>query len=87
MHGPFNMATLTIRKLDEALKAKLRLEAAKHGRSMEEEARIILRNALCQAEPARGLGSRIRERYAALGGVELELPSREEPPRGADFDQ
>ena len=81
------MATLTIRKLDEALKAKLRLEAAKHGRSMEEEARTILRNALSQTEPVGGLGSRIRDRYAALGGVELELPSREEPPRGADFDR
>lgn len=70
------MATLKIRNLDEALKTKLRLEAAKHGRSMEEEARVILRNALSQAEPAGGLGSRIRDRYAAIGGVELPLPCR-----------
>jgi phosphopantothenoylcysteine decarboxylase / phosphopantothenate---cysteine ligase len=39
------MASITIRRLDEQAKRRLRLRAARHGRSMEDEARIILRNA------------------------------------------
>jgi phosphopantothenoylcysteine decarboxylase/phosphopantothenate--cysteine ligase len=39
------MASITIRQLDEALKQKLRLRAARHGRSMEDEVRTILRGA------------------------------------------
>jgi len=78
------MASITIRKLDEALKARLRLKAARHGRSMEEEARHILRAALAakSSEPA-NLADAIRRRFAPLGGVELKLPRRRklrEPP-------
>lgn len=78
------MATMTIRNLDDDLKARLRMRAARHGRSMEEEARGILRSAL-QAEPlsGRSLVSGIREMVAPYGGVELELPERvpmREPP-------
>ena len=39
------MASLTIRKLDEAIKAELRLRAARNGRSVEDEVRVILREA------------------------------------------
>ena len=39
------MASITIRNLDESVKARLRIRAAQHGRSMEEEARHILRDA------------------------------------------
>ncbi|MBM3530507.1 MAG: plasmid stabilization protein, partial [Alphaproteobacteria bacterium] len=39
------MASLTIRRLDEALKRRLRLRAARHGRSVEDEVRTILREA------------------------------------------
>ena len=39
------MGSITIRQLDDALKHSLRLRAARHGRSMEDEARTILRNA------------------------------------------
>jgi len=71
------MATLTIRKLDERTKARLRVSAAQHGRSMEEEAREILRSALYrQPEPGQSLATAIRELFAPLGGVELELPER-----------
>lgn len=77
------MATLTIRNLDDNLKAKLRVEAAKHGRSMEEHARIILRQAL--EKPQRGLGSRIHSRVAVIGGAEIDIPSRQELPRAADL--
>lgn len=73
------MASLTIRNLDDATKAQLRLQAARHGHSMEEEARTILRQAVLP-QPAGsespGLGSRIQAHFAALGGVELELPAR-----------
>lgn len=81
------MASITIRNLDDELKAKLRIEAATHGHSMEEEARIILRQALSEPRPTSGLGSLIRERFAALGGVTLDLPPRTDFPRAADFDE
>jgi plasmid stability protein len=49
------MTTLTIRNLDEHTKEQLRIQATRHGRSMEEEARTILRSAL-EARP-RGAGA------------------------------
>ena len=52
---------------------------------MEEEARVILREAVGQERlPTKGLGTAIHELFAPLGGVELEIPTREpmrEPPR------
>ena len=80
------MSSITIRKLDPALKERLRVRAAEHGHSMEEEARSILRNALTRtAGPTSpNLYDRIRRRFAPLGGVNIELPPREparEPPR------
>lgn len=72
------MATLTIRQLDERTKARLRVRAAHHGRSMEEEAREILRAALHESSSSTGnLAERIRRRIAPFGGVELELPPRD----------
>ncbi len=79
------MASITIRNLDDRLKARLRVQAAGHGRSMEEEARNILRCALSQEPaPPRNLAAAIRARFAPLGGVELPVAPREpirEPPR------
>ncbi len=80
------MATLTIRGLDDATKARLRVRAARHGRSMEAEVRAILDDALPPAPPSGGLGSRVRARFAALGGVELDLPARGDLPRAPRFD-
>lgn len=73
-----NMATMTIRNIDDELKAKLRIRAAVHGKSMEDEARDILRAALSEG-PARAssLVDAIRARVEPLGGIELELPERE----------
>lgn len=79
------MASLTIRNLDEELKAKLRVEAALHGNSMEEEVRCILRRTLLRSPAPKGLGSRIAQRFGAMGGVELALPARDESPRAPDF--
>lgn len=72
------MATMTIRNIDDQLKARLRVQAAIHGRSMEDEARDILRAAL-SVEPVRGssLVEAIRARIEPLGGVDLDLPVRE----------
>jgi len=82
------MASLTIRNLDERTKAQLRIQAARHGRSMEEEARTILRDAVEAKQPnagRQGLGHRIQAHFTALGGVELELPERASPPAPALF--
>ncbi len=78
------MSTLTVRNLDEDIKTRLRVRAARHGRSMEAEAREILRSAL-SAQPRAGLGTRIHNRFAGLGLDELELPPRDEPPRVPDL--
>lgn len=82
------MASLTIRQLDDTVKAKLRVRAAEHGKSMEEEAREILRQAV--AAPASGDAgadwvSRIRKRLEPFGGVDLELPPRLLPRKPPKF--
>ncbi len=79
------MATLTVRGLDDATKTRLRVRAARHGRSMEAEVRAILEDALPSEPTSGGLGSRIHARFAAIGGVELDLPTRRELPRAADL--
>jgi plasmid stability protein len=79
------MASITIRNLDDALKAQLRIRAAHHGRSMEEEAREILRTSLAaKSRQSGGLYTLIRKIIEPVGGVELEPLPREparEPPR------
>lgn len=81
------MASITIRNLDDDLKAQLRVVAASHGRSMEEEARVIIRQALFKLEKSGGLGSRIHARFAAVGGVDLEVPARKDKARAVSFDE
>lgn len=77
------MPSLTIRNLDEETKSRLRVRAATHDRSMEEEARVILRTALARDSTPADLAVAVRKRFARFGGVELELPGRDpirEPP-------
>ena len=67
------MATLTIHNLDDA---------------MEEELRQIIRQVVKPADTAatsEGLGSRIHNHFARLGGAELELPSRSDTPATPDL--
>lgn len=72
------MASLTIRNLDDPLKSRLRLRAAARNRSMEEEARQILRAALQEpSAPTLNLGARIHARFSALGGVQLPIEARD----------
>jgi antitoxin FitA len=71
------MASITIRRLEESTKRRLRLRAARHGRSMEQEAREILKTALTQPEEPKDLVAAIRRRFAKYGGVDLKIPPRE----------
>ena len=80
-----HVASITVRNLDPSMKERLRVRAARHGHSMEAEARSILQTALDERGDSapRPLYARIRARFAPLGGVDLELPPREparEPP-------
>lgn len=80
------MASMTIRNIDDTLKQRLRMRAATHGRSMEDEARDILRSALSATDqPARNLADTFRARLAPVGGVDLELPTREPIRDAPDF--
>ena len=72
------MASITIRNLDDGTKERLRVRAARRRRSMEEEARNILREALdAETTLPRNLATVIHNRFSALGGVDLEIPVRE----------
>jgi plasmid stability protein len=77
------MATITIRNLDESVKRKLQVRAALNGRSMEAEVREVLSELIqpsfkgVEAEKEEDLGTAIRKRFAAFGGVELEIPPRQ----------
>jgi len=80
------MAIMTIRNIDDAIKNRLRLRAAMHGRSMEDEARDILRSALSTEIPRpRNLGQAINERFRALGGVDLPDAPRDPMRPAVDF--
>lgn len=82
------MATMTIRNLDDDLKARLRMRAARHGQSMEEEARSILRAALAsrvEDDSGASLYAAIRGHVEPFGGIDLELPVREPQRDPPDF--
>jgi plasmid stability protein len=78
------MASITIRNLENSVKAKLRVRAARHSRSMEEEARNILRAAVAESDrKSPGLCEAIRQKLEPFGDIKLELPPRgpgREPP-------
>ena len=80
------MAQVVVRDLEDEIKDGLKRRAARHGFSMEEEVRQILRNAVkADHEPAPGLGSRIAARFAKQG-LTQDLPElRGQKARPADF--
>lgn len=81
------MASLTIRGLDDETHARLRVAAARHGRSMEAEVRSILREHLAAPGHGGGLGTDIHALFAEIDGADdLVLPERTEMPRAAEFD-
>ncbi len=83
------MATLTLRDLDDSLKLRLRMRAASNNRSMEEEARQILRAALTEpVDRGPNFLEVIRSRFKGLGDFQLDIPPRgpgREPPDFSDF--
>jgi antitoxin FitA len=79
------MAALSIRNLDESVKQRLQSRAARHGRSMEAEARAILTEAVQEPADSAGLFTALLNRFGELGGIDLVLPDRAEPARAADF--
>lgn len=80
------MAALSIRDLDDTVRERLRVRAARHGRSMEAEVRAILTAAVDQPPRSAGLAQMLLSRFGTLGGVDLELPERTSRPRGADVE-
>ena len=81
------MASITIRNLDEDVKTRLRVRASANGRSMEEEARLILREAVERKTVTKNLANAIRARFAPLGGVELKMPVRQPMREPPSFDE
>jgi antitoxin FitA len=79
------MASLSIRGLDDGVRERLRVRAARHGRSMEAEIREILVEAVREESASDGLFTTLLDRFEKLGGVELELPARAAGPRAADL--
>lgn len=79
------MAAVSIRNLDEETKRRLRIRAARHGRSMEAEIRAILQEVVSEPERPGGLFTALLDRFGALGGMELDLPPRSTRPRAADL--
>jgi len=82
------VASITIRRLDDKVKAKLQVRAARHGRSMEAEAREILKAGLREKDaPQEKLGTAIRRYFEPFGGVELNIPPREPIRQPPKFDE
>lgn len=67
------MSQVIVRNLEEGVKLGLKRRATLHGRSMEEEARQILRNAVLADSSSTPLGSRIAARFTGCGLAE-DLP-------------
>jgi len=78
------MASITIRNLEDGLKARLRIRAAEHERSMEEEARCILRDAL-DRHPPKTLADLALEIFGPEHGVDLEPPPPVKPREPPNF--
>lgn len=79
------MAAISVRDLDDAVRDRLRIRAARNGRSMEAEIRDILTTAVRESEPSADLFNTLLDRFTALGGVDLPVPARKMPARAADF--
>ena len=84
------MASITIRRLDETVKERLRARASLHGRSMEDEAREILTGELGK-ETGRDWVDRVRSEFAEAGYFEFPVidrhPMRDPPFSGTESDE
>jgi plasmid stability protein len=78
------VAAISVRDLDDDVASRLKVRAARHGRSMEAEVRAILTDAVTAAENEQfNLAQAVRERFAAIGGIDLDVPPRQDTPRAA----
>ena len=78
------LSALSIRSLDDQVKERLRVRAARHGRSMEAEVRAILTEAVAEPDEPSSLFQAIMDRFGELGGIELDLPPRATRARPAE---
>jgi plasmid stability protein len=79
------VGSLLIRNLDDSVKAALKRRAAENGRSLEEEARQILKIAAARDRVEKGLGTWLRDTAREIGAGELPLPPKSGPPRKPPF--
>lgn len=82
------MAQLVVRKIEDGVKQRLQSRARRNGRSMEEEARDILRNAVNNEDaPTGGLGAEISGLFAKTG-LDFDIPElRGHGIKPAQFDE
>lgn len=85
LEGGATVSAVSIRNLDDRVKERLRLRAARHGRSMEAEMRAILTDAVTEPGEEIGLVPTLIGRFGELGGVELDIPARTARPRAAEL--
>lgn len=76
------MAAIVVRNLDEDVKRRLRMRAARHGQSMEAEVRAILEEAVREQD---NFAEVLMETFGGLGGVELDIPVRTAQARPVEF--
>jgi len=80
------MASITVRNLDESIKRRLRMRAAQHGWSMEQEIRRILQESVSE-HPAQGnFAERVHGRFATIGMEQLPVPPRRPARIPPEFD-
>ncbi len=79
------LAAISVRNLEHDVKERLRVRAARHGRSMEAEIRVILGEAVREPNDTDGLFQKMLDRFGEIGGAELELPARSTPVRAANL--
>ncbi len=78
------MAAISVRDLDETVASRMKVRAARHGRSMEAEVRAILTDAVAaDSAPPFNLAQAVRERFIAIGGIDLDIAPRRDMPRPA----
>ena len=81
------MAAISVRDLDDGVRERLRVQAARNGRSMEAEIRAILTTAVSEPGERADLFTTLLDRFGAAGGIDLLIPPRSSPARAADFSE
>ena len=81
------MSSITIRNLDESIKSSLRLRAARHGWSMEQEVRQILQQILAPKQAGQvSFAERVNRRFAGLEADSLQIAPRQIARTPPEFD-